>query len=60
MRQIIIVCSGGEVKIETSGFTGKSCEEATAALEKVLGTVTDNTKTAEWYQAAPTKVRVSR
>lgn len=42
----------GKVIIQTAGFHGASCLQATKALESVLGTVTDDTKTREFHQAA--------
>lgn len=42
----------GKVTIQTAGFSGASCLQATKALESVLGTVTDDTKTPEFHQAA--------
>jgi len=44
------IAADGGVKIETKGFTGKSCQEATAALEKALGVVSSDSKLPEFYQ----------
>lgn len=40
----------GEVAIEAVGFKGKSCEKATAAFAKALGTTTKKTLKPEYYQ----------
>lgn len=42
----------GAVTVQTQGFAGASCKQATAALEKALGTVTNDTKTPEFHQGA--------
>lgn len=39
----------GSVKVETNGFAGQACENATKALEKALGTVGDRKHTDEYY-----------
>lgn len=48
----IIVSPTGETKIETSGFTGSSCQDATRALEQALGAATNEQLTAEYYETA--------
>ena len=49
----IIVSPTGETKIETKGFTGASCREASKFLEEALGQRTGERLTAEFHQAAP-------
>lgn len=49
--QIVVDPKGG-TKIETSGFTGSSCQDATRALEQALGAKTDEQLTGEFYAAA--------
>jgi hypothetical protein len=41
---------GGEIKIETSGFTGSSCQEATQRFERALGAVGQATLKPEFFQ----------
>ena len=42
MPRVIVTTDGkGGVKVEGNGFTGASCKDATAALEKLLGRVKD-------------------
>jgi hypothetical protein len=41
----------GETKVETKGFTGNGCREASRALEAALGLRTSETLTAEFYHA---------
>lgn len=42
----------GNVTIETSGFTGAECLQATLAIEEALGAKTQDTKTGEFYTTA--------
>ena len=41
----------GEATIETIGFKGSSCKNATEFLTKSLGQVTDFQQKAEWFEA---------
>lgn len=51
MKQIIIdVTNEGEVKIETRGFTGKSCIEESQFLKDALGEETARQLTPAYYQ----------
>jgi hypothetical protein len=45
----IIVSPTGETKIETTGFSGGACKDATRELERALGAVTDDQLTGEYY-----------
>jgi Protein of unknown function (DUF2997) len=45
----ITISKQAKVKIETEGFSGSACQEATKALEKKLGIVTNDTPTAEAF-----------
>ena len=47
----IIVDAKGEATVQTKGFSGPSCREASKALEQALGVVQSDTPTAEMYQA---------
>lgn len=50
MQEVLVyINKDGGIKIETKGFSGKQCIEATAELEKLLSDV--NRKfTSEYYQ----------
>lgn len=50
MKEIIVTLEKGNVVIETKGFKGKACKDATAALEKALGMVTTDAPTKEMYE----------
>lgn len=44
----------GDVTVQTKGYTGSDCLQASKFLEQALGTTLTETKTAEFYQAATT------
>ena len=46
----IIVSPTGETKVETKGFAGGACREASRFLEQALGARTAEAPTAEFYQ----------
>ena len=47
----IIVAPDGSSRIETHGFTGGACREATRLLEAALGKTTSEKLTPEFYEA---------
>jgi hypothetical protein len=47
----IIVGTKGQSKVETRGFTGGECREASKFIEQALGQRTDEKLTADFYQA---------
>ena len=53
MTQIIeiLVSPTGEVQVQTKGFTGSSCRNASGFLEAALGQRTSETLTAEFHQS---------
>ena len=46
----ITVGPKGETKVETKGFSGGECREASRFVEQALGRRTDERLTAEFYQ----------
>ena len=46
----ITVNEKGETQVETRGFTGGECREASKFIEQALGRRTDEKLTAEFYQ----------
>ena len=48
----IVVDPTGAARLQTKGFAGASCRDASRLLEQALGTVESDTPTAEMYQAA--------
>jgi hypothetical protein len=47
MKEITITFENGSSKIETKGFRGGECKDATKALKEALGTVTSEEPTRE-------------
>ena len=53
MRTIeIIVSPKGETSVQTKGFAGSSCREASKFIEQALGQRTSERLTAEFHQPA--------
>lgn len=52
MPEIIVKFSliTGEAKVEASGFTGSSCQDATKFLEDTLGESSDFQRKSSWYE----------
>lgn len=46
----VIISPQGEAKIETRGFTGSSCQQASSFLERALGVKVSEKPTTEFYQ----------
>ena len=50
----------GQSKVETRGFTGGQCREASKFIEQALGQHTDEKLTAEFYQGQTTDHRLKQ
>jgi hypothetical protein len=48
----IIVAPNGQSRVETKGFVGSECRDATRFIEKALGQQTDEILKAEFHQSA--------
>ena len=46
----IIVSPNGQTRMETKGFVGSQCLEASRFLETALGKTTSESRTSEFYQ----------
>lgn len=51
----VTVRSDGHVRVETNGFRGESCRQASRFLEEALGKKTSEGFTHEFYQTAATR-----
>ena len=51
----IIVRPDGKTSIQTVGFTGPGCREASRFVEEALGQRLSEQRTAEFYQAEQTR-----
>ena len=56
----ITVDTKGQSKVETRGFTGGECREASKFIEQALGQHTDEKLTAEFYQGQTTDQRLKQ
>ena len=48
----IIVAPNGQSRVETKGFTGGGCRQASQFIERALGQQTDEQLKAEFHQTA--------
>ena len=53
----IVIARAGEVTVQTSGFKGTSCRDASRFLEQALGRRTDERLTSEFHQTAQTETQ---
>jgi hypothetical protein len=56
----ITVDSKGQSKVETRGFTGGECREASKFIEQALGQKTAETLTAAFYEGQTTDQRLKQ
>jgi hypothetical protein len=56
----IIVDTKGQSRVETRGFAGGECREASKFIEQALGQRTDEKLTAEFYQGQTTDQRLKQ
>lgn len=54
----IIVAPDGQTRVETRGFIGSACRDASRFIEQALGQPTGETLKAEFYQTAATEQQV--
>lgn len=47
----IIIAPSGESRVETKGFAGSQCKDASRFLESALGKTTSESLTAEFHDA---------
>jgi hypothetical protein len=48
----VLVSPSGEATVQTRGYAGADCLQASRFLEQALGAATNDQKTAEFYSAA--------
>ena len=48
---LIVVSPSGETRLETHGFAGDACREASRFLEQALGATTSEKLTSDFHQA---------
>ena len=54
----ITIDTKGELVVQTRGFNGASCKEASRLLEQTLGLAVSDAATPEMYQTAVTKQQI--
>ena len=54
----IVVAPNGETRVETKGFTGAECRDASQFVERALGQQTDEQFKTEFYQTAALQQQV--
>jgi hypothetical protein len=56
----VVVSPTGETTVQTKGYAGADCLQASRFLEQALGVSTAEHKTAEFYQTAPAQQQVQQ
>ena len=56
----VIVSPKGETRLQTKGYAGSECLQASKFLEQALGVITAETKTAEFYAASNNEQHVQQ
>jgi len=56
----VTVSSKGETTLQTKGYGGSDCLQASKFLEQALGITTTDRKTGEFYQAASTEQHIQQ
>ena len=56
----IIIAPNGQSRVETKGFTGAECREASRFIEQAIGQQTSEILKAEIYQAAAAQQQVQQ
>ena len=54
----IIIAPNGQSRVETKGFVGSECRDASRFIEKALGKQTDEILKAEFHQSAENRQSV--
>ena len=56
----VVVAPQGQATVQTRGYAGGDCLQASRFLEQALGVVADERRTAEFYQSTPAEQRVQQ
>ena len=56
----VVVSPTGETTVQTKGYTGADCLQASRFLEQTLGVTTADRKTAEYHQTAPAQQQIQQ
>jgi len=55
----VTVSPTGDVTVQTKGYAGAECRQASKFIEQALGVTVQDTNTAEFYAAAPVEQQAS-
>jgi hypothetical protein len=56
----VVVSPKGDTTVQTRGYLGAECLQASKFLEDALGIATTDRKTAEFYASAQTEAQISQ
>jgi hypothetical protein len=56
----VVVSPTGETTVQTKGYAGADCLQASRFLEQALGVTTAEHRTAEYHQTAPARQQVQQ
>jgi hypothetical protein len=56
----VVVSPTGETTVQTKGYTGANCLQASRFLEQALGVTTAERKTAEYHQCEPAQQQLQQ
>jgi hypothetical protein len=56
----VVVSPKGETTVQTKGYAGADCVQASRFLEQALGVTTADRKTAEYHQTNPSQQQVQQ
>ena len=56
----VVISPKGEVSLQTKGYAGSDCWQASKFLEAALGEVTTDRKTAEFFEMTPVQQEVQQ
>ena len=56
----VVVSPKGETTIQTKGYSGSDCLQASKFLEQALGVAANDRKTSEFYQTAAAEQQVTQ
>lgn len=56
----ITVSPKGETTVQTKGYAGADCRQASRFVEQALGVATADRTTAEFYAATPTEQQIQQ
>ncbi len=59
-RITVTISPTGQTVVKTSGYKGKSCQDASRQLEQALGSVSSERKTPEFYETQAEGQRVQQ